>query len=73
MREERRTQILEHALILFATKGLAATKISDIAEASGIAQGLLYHYFPSKEAIYVELIRKAFDGMSEAARAPRSG
>jgi TetR/AcrR family transcriptional regulator len=69
MRDERRDAILSAALHLFATRGLAATKISDIAAASGASHGLLYHYFPSKDAIYVELIRTAVDGMSAAARA----
>ena len=69
MRDERRKQILSSALHLFAVKGLAATKITDIASRSGISQGLLYHYFRSKEAIFVELIRGAFEKMNTAARA----
>ena len=69
MRDERREQILSTALKLFAAKGLAATKISDIAVASQISQGLLYHYFSSKEAIFVELIRGAFAQMNAAALA----
>lgn len=69
MREERREQILSAALRLFATRGLAATKITDIIAETGISQGLLYHYFPSKEALYVALVRKAFEGMDRAARA----
>jgi AcrR family transcriptional regulator len=67
-RDERREQILEVALRLFATRGLGSTKISDIARGAGISQGLLYHYFESKEAMYVELIREAFQRMNQAAR-----
>ena len=52
MKDERREQILSNALILFAAKGLSATKITDISAASGISQGLLYHYFESKEEIH---------------------
>lgn len=66
MKDERREQILSTALKLFATKGLAATKISDIATTSGISQGLLYHYYRSKEEIFVELIRRAFERMNTA-------
>ncbi|MHB9134781.1 MAG: TetR/AcrR family transcriptional regulator [Armatimonadota bacterium] len=69
MRDERRERILFHALRLFAARGLAATKISDIATASGMSQGLLYHYFRAKEDIFVELIRGAFERMNSAARA----
>lgn len=67
MRDERREQIMASALSLFATRGLGSTKISDIANAAGISQGLLYHYFASKEAIYVELIRESFERMNAAA------
>src|SRR5690349_13660292 len=69
MRDERREQILSSALKLFAAKGLAATKITDIAAESGISQGLIYHYFRSKEEIFIELIRGAFERMNAAARA----
>ncbi len=68
MRDERRKQILSSALKLFAIKGLGATKITDIVRDSGISQGLLYHYFRSKEEIFVELIRHALEGMNTAAR-----
>jgi len=68
MRDERRKQILSTSLKLFATKGLGATKIADIVQESGISQGLLYHYFRSKEEIFVELIRHALEGMNKAAR-----
>lgn len=66
MRDERREQILSNALGLFATKGLAATKISDISLTSGISQGLFYHYFRSKEEIFTELISNAFEKLNSA-------
>ena len=66
MREERKEQILLGALHQFAAKGLFATKIKDIAEAVGMAQGLVYHYYKSKDEIYVELIKNALDKMNEA-------
>ncbi len=68
MKEERRRQILSVALRLFAQRGLAATKITDIAQASEISQGLLYHYYCSKEEIYAELIQGAFERMNGACR-----
>ncbi|MBN1293465.1 MAG: TetR/AcrR family transcriptional regulator [Candidatus Latescibacteria bacterium] len=68
MRDERREQILSNALRLFAVNGLAATKISDIATISGFSQGLIYHYFRSKEDIFTELIREAFGKLNHAAR-----
>jgi AcrR family transcriptional regulator len=68
MRDERRQTILSCAVRLFATRGLAATKVADIAAAVGMSQGLLYHYFRSKEAIFVEIVRQAFARMNTAAR-----
>ena len=65
-KDERREQILTGALLLFSTKGLAATKVTDIAAAAGMSQGLMYHYFDSKEAIFIELIRSAFARLNDA-------
>jgi AcrR family transcriptional regulator len=67
VKDERRNQILSSALTLFATKGLAATKISDIAVKSGMSQGLIYHYYKSKEEIFTWLIGSAMQKMNEAA------
>ncbi len=72
MREERRGKILSAAVKLFATRGLAATKISDIASVAGMSQGLMYHYYHSKEEIFFELIRRAFQKLNAAARALES-
>ncbi|MBK6965314.1 MAG: TetR/AcrR family transcriptional regulator [Bacteroidales bacterium] len=67
VRDERREQILAAALGLFAGKGLSATRINDITQRTGISQGLIYHYFPSKEAIFTELIGKGLNNLNEAA------
>jgi AcrR family transcriptional regulator len=47
--QERRKQLIETAFQLFAEKGMEKTSIRDIAGAAGVAQGLIYHYFHSKE------------------------
>jgi AcrR family transcriptional regulator len=47
--EERRLQILDTALTTFSARGFNGTSIKNIAEAAGISQGLMYHYFRSKE------------------------
>lgn len=51
-----RARIEEKALTLFATRGVAATSVRDIAEAVGVSEGALYRHFPSKE----ELARTLF-------------
>lgn len=68
-RETRTEQIRSEALRQFALKGLAATRIQDIAKGVGMAQGLLYHYYPSKESIYIDLVKDALDKMIEASLA----
>lgn len=69
MRDSRRGQILAAATRLFATKGLAATRIQDIARDVGMAPGLVYHYFASKEAVYDEIVGHAMTRLVEAAEA----
>jgi len=59
IKDERREQILSAALKIFATRGFAAAKISDIVAMGGISHGLLYHYFNSKEEIFLALVRRA--------------
>lgn len=49
--EERREQILDAAIRIFCVKGFAGTSIRDIAREVGVTEGLLYHYFDSKEAL----------------------
>ncbi len=52
---ERRRQILDAAVRVFAREGFHATRVSDIADEADVAYGLVYHYFPSKEKVLDEL------------------
>ncbi len=56
--ERRRNQLVDVALDLFSERGIDAVRISDIAEKAGVAQGLLYHYFPGKEALLSAIIER---------------
>ncbi len=49
---ERRRQIMEAALPVFAEKGFKGATNKDIGEQAGIAPGLIYHYFKSKEDLF---------------------
>ena len=51
IRADKRKQIIDAALVLFANKGYHATSISMIAKNAGISKGLMYNYFESKEAL----------------------
>lgn len=55
--EERRTQLIDTALAVFAAKGVDGATVKDLSEAAGVAQGLLYHYFRSKD----DLLRAALE------------
>jgi AcrR family transcriptional regulator len=54
---ERKTQLLDAATTLFSEKGYASTRIADICAAAGVAKGLFYWYFPTKESLFAELVR----------------
>jgi len=56
--EQRRTQLIDTALALFSQRGVEATRVSDIAESAGVAQGLLYHYFSSKDELLAAIIER---------------
>lgn len=49
MPQDRRSVILENAALLFATKGIVATTVREIADSVGILSGSLYHHFKSKD------------------------
>lgn len=55
--EERRQDILEAALALFAERGYRGASLATIAEKVGLTQQGLLHYFPSKERLLAEVLR----------------
>ena len=54
---ERKQQLLDAAGELFAARGYSATRIADICQRAGVAKGLFYWYFPTKGALFAELVR----------------
>lgn len=52
---DRRRQILDAAVRVFARQGFHSTRVADIADEAGVAYGLVYHYFSSKEQVLGEL------------------
>lgn len=62
IRDERREQIMRAALKIFASKGVAATNISDIAAAANLSYGSIYHYFHDKDELYYSLVERAIQG-----------
>jgi len=68
--DQRRLQLLEVARDRFAEKGFNATSMDEIAEAAGVTKPVLYQHFPSKRALYVELLedtgRQLLTSLAEA-------
>jgi AcrR family transcriptional regulator len=52
---ERKQQLVDAAAALFAERGYAETRIVDICRQAGVAKGLYYWYFDSKEAVFRDL------------------
>ncbi len=56
IRQARREQILEAARQVFAAQGFHNTRMSDIAQAINVSQGTLYHYFRSKDELFLAVL-----------------
>ena len=62
-KEIKKSQIIKAALDLFVERGYYGTKTSQISRRAGISEGLLFHYFPTKEILLEELINIGLEGM----------
>ena len=75
--EQRRPQLLEVACDVFAARGFHATSMDDVAEAAGVTKPVLYQHFPSKRALYRELLddvdARLLAAVSQASGAGLSG
>jgi AcrR family transcriptional regulator len=56
--DQRRQQLLDVARDRFSQQGFHATSMDEIAEAAGVTKPVLYQHFPSKRALYVELLEE---------------
>jgi TetR/AcrR family fatty acid metabolism transcriptional regulator len=62
-RTDRRRQILDAAVKVFARSGFHGARVGDIAEEAGVAYGLVYHYFKSKEELLETIFRDTWTQM----------
>jgi TetR/AcrR family transcriptional regulator, fatty acid metabolism regulator protein len=58
--EDKPRQILDAAVRVFAARGYEAARIGDVAKDAGVAYGLVYHYYGSKEAVLEAVFREAW-------------
>jgi TetR/AcrR family transcriptional regulator, fatty acid metabolism regulator protein len=63
---DKRRVILDAAVRVFARQGFHTCRVSDIADEAGVAYGLVYHYFSSKEQILDTLFLERWDVMLAA-------
>jgi TetR/AcrR family fatty acid metabolism transcriptional regulator len=64
--EDKRQLILDAAVRVFARKGYHTSRVGDIAEEAGVAHGLLYHYFKSKDELLETIFSNTWTLMLEA-------
>jgi TetR/AcrR family fatty acid metabolism transcriptional regulator len=65
---DKRRLILDAAVRVFARQGFHACRVSDIADEAGVAYGLVYHYFQSKDQVLDTLFLQRWDVLLEAIR-----
>jgi len=63
---DKRRAILDAAVRVFARQGFNGCRVSDIAEEAGVAYGLVYHYFDSKEEVLDTLFLERWDVLLHA-------
>ncbi len=64
-KEARRQQLLEAAIKVFACKGYLETSIDDIISEADVARGTFYLYFPAKKEIFLAIIDRYFELVSD--------
>jgi TetR/AcrR family transcriptional regulator, fatty acid metabolism regulator protein len=57
---DRRRELLDAAIAVFARRGYHGSRVGDIAREAGVAHGLLYHYFRSKEEVLATIVRETW-------------
>lgn len=75
--DQRRRQLLDVAREVFARSGFHATSMDDVALAAGVTKPVLYQHFPSKRALYTELLddtgQRLLDRLTKATRRASTG
>jgi AcrR family transcriptional regulator len=70
---EKRRQILRAAITVFARSGYHTSRVADVAKEAGVAYGLVYHYFGSKEDLLDTIFRRTWARMLQAVEEVEAG
>lgn len=71
--EETRARILRAATECFAQYGYDAVGVAEICRRAGVTKGGFYHHFPSKQALFLELVNRWLGGLDMQMEAARRG
>jgi AcrR family transcriptional regulator len=71
--EETRSRILQVATECFAQYGYDAVGVAEICRRAEVTKGGFYHHFPSKQALFLELLERWLGGLDTQMEAARSG
>lgn len=63
--EETRNRILKAAQKMFAGQGYDATGVAEICLSANVSKGAFYHHFPTKQAVYLELLQEWLAGLDQ--------
>jgi AcrR family transcriptional regulator len=69
--EATRNRILDVSTNLFSKTGYDATGVAEICQAAGVSKGAFYHHFPSKQAVFMELLNSYLNGIDNGFTAMR--
>jgi AcrR family transcriptional regulator len=61
--------LLAAAMVVFADQGFGRATLQDVADRAGVTKGALYHYFDSKNQLFIELVRDQLGGLIAAGAA----
>jgi len=71
--EKSRERILSAAQECFARYGYDATGVAEICRRAGLSKGAFYHHFPSKQAVFLELLERWLSGLDAQLVEARAG
>ena len=61
--KETRNKIIEAANQLFSKTGYDATGVAEICQVAGVSKGAFYHHFPTKQAVFMEILNSYLNGL----------
>lgn len=70
-RTSTRDAIMSAAVLVAARHGISGSSMDEIAEEASVAKGSLYYHFPSKDAIFEQVLQAGFDRLADAIRGAR--